>query len=70
MHFAANVLYGLIKREPLIPAMITGRKPVADYEDLAEADHPARPLLRATILLAVSAALVLGTIRLLAGRLI
>ena len=70
IHFAANVLYGLIKREPLIPAMITGRKPVADYEDLAEAGHPGRPLLRATILLAVSAALVLGTIRLLAGRLI
>ncbi len=70
VHVAANVLYGLIKREPLIPAMITGRKPAADYEDLADAKTTGRPMLRAAVLLALAAALVLGTIRLLAGRLI
>ena len=32
-HIAANVLYGIVKKEPLIPAMITGKKPAAVYED-------------------------------------
>lgn len=33
LHVLANLGYGLIKREPLIGAMITGRKPRADYQD-------------------------------------
>lgn len=70
LHVIANVLYGLIKREPLIPAMITGRKPAARYEDESEARLVRRPLLRAAALLLLAAALVLGGIRLLAGRLI
>ena len=68
-HIAANVLYGVLKREPLIPAMITGRKPDAEYVDADEAVLVRRPLLRALFLLAVSAALVLGTIKALGGRL-
>jgi cytochrome b len=32
-HITANVLYGVVKKDPLIRAMITGRKPAADYED-------------------------------------
>lgn len=70
IHIAANILYGLVKREPLIQAMLTGRKPVAPYEDEDTARQPPRVLLRAAALLALSAALVLGSIRLLAGRLI
>ena len=50
--------------------MITGRKPAALYEDEPEARQPQRPLLRALSLLGLSALIVLGTIRLLAGRLI
>lgn len=70
IHIAANVLYGLLKHEPLIPAMITGRKPAADYEDRGHAGTKDRAWLTAAALLALSAVAVLGTIRLLAGRLI
>lgn len=70
LHILANVLYGLIKREPLIPAMITGRKPRADYEDAHAEARAGRPMVRALVLLALAAAIVLGGIRLLAGRLI
>lgn len=70
LHVLANVGYGIFKREPLIDAMITGRKPHADYADGAQAEIAARPVLRALALLAVSAALVLGTIRMLSGRFI
>lgn len=69
VHILANLLYGFIKREPLIPAMITGQKPAARYEDESEARLAHRPLLRATALLLLAAVLVLGGIRLLAGRL-
>ena len=41
IHILANLWYGLAKKEPLITAMITGRKPAADYLDAPEAgDHP------------------------------
>lgn len=69
LHVAANVLYGLLKKDPLIAAMITGSKPVADYADAAEAVIVERPILRALLLLAAAAALVLGGITLLGGRL-
>lgn len=68
-HVAANVLYGVVKREPLIAAMVTGRKPAAEYTDAATAVIVRRPLLRALFLLAVSAAIVLGSIKALGGRL-
>lgn len=69
VHVTVNLLYGLVKREPLIPAMITGRKPAADYVDAGAQSAPGRPALRALFLLAVSAALVIGTIKGLGGRL-
>lgn len=69
VHVAANALYGIVKKEPLIPAMITGLKPVADYEDAREATMPPRPLLRAVVCLLAAAALVFGTILALGGRL-
>ncbi len=68
-HIAANVLYGVVKREPLIPAMITGAKPARSYADAAEAIIARSPVLRALFLLAVSAAIVLGSIKALGGRL-
>lgn len=68
-HIAANVLYGVVKREPLIPAMITGTKPARSYADAAEAKLARSPALRALFLLAVSAAIVLGLIKALGGRL-
>jgi cytochrome b len=69
VHITANALYGLVKREPLIRAMITGRKPAEDYEDAAEAAIVARPLLRASICLVIATALVAGAILALGGRL-
>lgn len=68
-HIAANVLYGVIKKDPLIQAMITGRKPAHDYEDAARTPPPGQPILRALVILAISAALVFGGIWALGGRL-
>jgi cytochrome b len=73
IHIAANVLYGLVKKEPLIRAMITGRKPAGAFEDIdtaaAHNSRPERLLPRAALVLAIAAALVLGTILGLGGKL-
>lgn len=69
IHIAANIAYGLIKKEPLIPAMITGTKPAATYEDLASATPLARPARRALVLLGLALVLVFGTILGLGGKL-
>lgn len=69
VHIAVNLLYTFARRDPLIPAMITGRKPAADYADAREAVIVRWPLLRAAVLLAVSATIVLGGIKALGGRL-
>ena len=68
-HIAANLLHGLVKKHPLIPAMFTGSKPAAPYEDGHEAVIVARPILRALACLAVSAIIVLGGILALGGKL-
>src|SRR5262249_6787679 len=34
LHIAANAFYTLVKRDPLIPAMVTGRKPAEHFEDM------------------------------------
>jgi cytochrome b len=62
IHILANFWYGLAKKEPLITAMVTGRKPAADYLDAPEADIVARPMLRALMCMVVAAGLVFGTI--------
>ncbi len=67
-HITANVLHGAIKKDPLIRAMVTGSKPAADYVDQREATIVARPLLRATLCLGVSAAIVFSTITALGGK--
>ncbi|MBV8849292.1 MAG: cytochrome b/b6 domain-containing protein [Methylobacteriaceae bacterium] len=43
IHIAVNLLYGFIKRDPVIQAMISGSKPRANYEDQQEA-RPGAPL--------------------------
>lgn len=69
-HVTANVLYGLIKQDPLIRAMVTGRKPVGDYADEAEAHIVARPILRAVVCLFAAAGIVFGAIVVAGGRLL
>lgn len=68
IHILANVLYGLVKKDPLITGMITGRKPAADYADGQEATISGRPMLRAVACLAVATAAVFGTIVALGGK--
>ena len=69
VHIVANVLYGLVKRDPLVKAMVTGRKPAADYEDTPEAAIVTAPLIRALVCLAVATAIVLGSIVAAGGKL-
>ena len=69
LHVTANTLYGVVKRDPLIRAMVTGNKPPAPYEDGSEARIVARPLLRAAVCLALAAVIVFGGIVALGGRL-
>ncbi len=69
IHITANVLYGVVKKEPLIPAMITGRKPAAEYEDGAPSAPVMHPVRRAIALLAVAALTVFGSILALGGKL-
>lgn len=65
-HIAANLVYLLWKGENLVRPMITGLKPRRAYEDLCEAQHGSGG--RAVICLVGSAVLVLGTVKLIAGR--
>ena len=69
LHITVNALYALVKKEPLIKAMITGKKPAAPYADAQGAGIAARPSLRAMACLALAAVIVLGGIVALGGRL-
>lgn len=70
LHITANILYGVVKKEPLIPAMIKGTKPAAAYEDHASGNNPPpNVLLRAALLLALAIALVFVPILAVGGRL-
>lgn len=68
LHITANALYGLIAKEPLIPAMVTGRKPAQAYEDAPQAEIVERPVLRAIVCLAIAAAIVFGGVIALGGK--
>jgi cytochrome b len=68
VHILANALYGALKGEPLILAMMTGRKPRSTYEDQAEAEIPDTVGFRALLSLAAAAVIVFGGITLLGGR--
>jgi cytochrome b len=67
IHITANLFYSLVKREPLIRAMVTGVKPAGDYLD-AKAAKGGSPWL-ALPCLALATLIVLGTVRLLGGAL-
>ena len=62
LHILTNLTYQFVKKEPLITAMITGKKPVDDYVDVKKFHHAS--LLRALVCLVISAALVSGSITL------
>jgi cytochrome b len=68
-HVVANIAHGILKKDPLVKAMVTGTKPAGAYEDQAEATIVGRPMLRAAICLIAAAAIVSGTIIGLGGRL-
>jgi cytochrome b len=69
LHIAANVLYTLVKKEPLIQAMITGRKPAEHYVDAPNSTPTARLMPRAALCLVAAAVIVLGGIVAAGGRL-
>jgi len=69
VHIAANVFYAVVKREPLIAAIITGKKPAGSYVDADAAQPLERPILRALLLLALAAGIVFGSILALGGKL-
>lgn len=70
VHIAAVLIYTLVKKEPLVQAMISGEKPAAPYADTPEATIVERPLLRAFVCLITAAAIVLGSILALGGSLV
>lgn len=69
LHVAANTLYTLVKKEPLIQAMIRGTKPAAGYADAPHAEFARATGLRALACLAAAAVIVLGGILALGGNL-
>ena len=66
-HIAANIAYGMLKRDPLIAAMVTGRKPADSYEDAPAAVMARNVALRALAALALALAIVFGTLKILGG---
>jgi cytochrome b len=66
VHISANVIYALTRREPLIEAMVTGRKPAGDYTDMAAAIPGSWR--RAAACLGLAAGLVFGAIYVAGGR--
>ncbi len=70
LHVVANTLYTLVKKEPVIRAMFTGKKPAELYADAAEAAIVSRPLARALLCLIAAAGIVLGGILAAGGSLV
>jgi cytochrome b len=68
LHIAANVIYALFRREPLVRAMVTGDKPADNYADMKTAVPGSWR--RAAACLAIAAALVFGGIYAAGGSLL
>ncbi len=62
VHIAANLGYQFWKKDPLVTAMVTGRKPVLDYSDQREARFA--PAWRAAACAALAVAIVVGGVTL------
>ncbi|MGQ0673098.1 MAG: cytochrome b/b6 domain-containing protein [Hyphomicrobium sp.] len=69
LHIATNLFHAWVVREPLIKAMVSGRKPPQDYADSAGSEMVAMPVTRALVCLAAAAAIVFGGILAAGGRL-
>lgn len=54
LHIFANILYGFIRKDPLLKAMITGNKPKENYKDQAFIIHHRDFRYRAILFLAAS----------------
>jgi cytochrome b len=68
IHIAANVLYGVMKKEPLIPAMMTGAKPAADYADAPRIEEVSHPMWRALLCFIAAKVTLFGTMLAAGGR--
>lgn len=68
LHIFANTAYMLIKHEPLIQAMVTGRKPAEAYVDVAETRAPPHLALRALACLAGAIIITLGSLWIISGH--
>ncbi len=66
LHITAAVLYLVWKRENLITPMLSGSKPVAEYEDETEARLA--PGWRALVCLGIALVIVFGGIMLAGGK--
>ncbi len=65
LHVAAVIFHAVVKKERLVPAMVTGAKPARPYEDAAVATPGS--IVTALACLAASVAIVLGAVKLLGG---
>lgn len=70
LHILANIGYALVKRDPLIRAMVTGRKPAADYADASEAQVASHAGIKAIVCLMLAAAIVFGGIFAAGGKML
>jgi cytochrome b len=70
VHVFANMMYQVVKGDPLIGAMVTGQKPAEDYADQQEAVIAENVGVRAGICFVIAAVLVFGTITALGGRIL
>jgi cytochrome b len=69
VHVGVNLFYQFVKKDPVIGAMITGRKPAEPFADQAEMQVGPALWLRAILCLAAAAAIVLGGVKLFGGTL-
>lgn len=70
IHITANILYGVVKKDPLIRAMVTGRKPAEAYLDQQEVTIVSGVTTRALVCLIISTVIVFGGIILAGGRIL
>lgn len=70
IHILVNLFYTLIKRDPLIQAMVSGTKPALPYVDAPANLQAANAGRRALGCLVAAIVLVLGTIWVLSGKLV